>query len=37
MFAAMDAPASSEETQRVLGWAPKERGLLDDLRAPGYF
>jgi nucleoside-diphosphate-sugar epimerase len=37
VFAAMDAPASNEETQRVLGWAPSERGLIDDLRAPGYF
>lgn len=37
MFAAMDAPASSEQTRRVLGWVPSERGLLDDLRAPGYF
>jgi nucleoside-diphosphate-sugar epimerase len=37
MFAAMDAPASSEETRRVLGWVPSERGLLDDLRTPGYF
>jgi len=37
MFAGMDAPASSEETRRVLGWQPRDRGLLEDIRTAGYF
>ena len=37
MFAGMDAPSSGAETRRVLGWEPRERGLLEDLRTPGYF
>jgi nucleoside-diphosphate-sugar epimerase len=34
---ALDAPASSEATQRLLGWTPAHPGLLDDLRAGHYF
>jgi nucleoside-diphosphate-sugar epimerase len=37
VFAGADMAASSMETQRVLGWEPVERGLLDDIRAAGYF
>jgi nucleoside-diphosphate-sugar epimerase len=36
LFAQADMAASSVETRRVLGWAPVERGLLDDIRAAGY-
>ncbi|HEX8476798.1 MAG TPA: SDR family oxidoreductase [Telluria sp.] len=35
-FAGMDAPTSSAETRRVLGWAPQERGLIEDVRTAGY-
>jgi len=35
-FAGADMPSSSAETQRVLGWTPRERGLLDDVRTAGY-
>lgn len=37
MFAGMDAPTSGDATRHMLGWAPQERGLLDDLCTPGYF
>jgi nucleoside-diphosphate-sugar epimerase len=33
MFAATDVPASSEKTQRELGWTPSGPGLLEDLGA----
>ena len=36
-FFAADVPASSEVTQRVLGWTPTHPGLLDDLDAGHYF
>jgi len=36
-FFAADVPASSEVTQRVLGWTPTHPGLLDDLDAGYYF
>jgi len=36
-FFAADVPASSEVTQRVLGWRPTNPGLLDDLDAGSYF
>ena len=32
-----DAPASSEYTQQLLGWAPNHRKLLDDLDHGDYF
>lgn len=32
-----DAPASSEYTQQLLGWAPNHRTLLDDLEQGDYF
>lgn len=37
MFAGLDMPASSAWTQNVLGWKPKEIGLLEDISQPGYF
>ena len=35
--AGIDNPVSSEKTRGILGWTPKERGLLDDLRYGPYF
>jgi nucleoside-diphosphate-sugar epimerase len=35
-FAGADMPASSDATRQVLGWAPRECGLLEDVRAAGY-
>jgi nucleoside-diphosphate-sugar epimerase len=35
-FAALDGPASSEQTRRVTGWQPGEIGLLEDLDQPYY-
>jgi nucleoside-diphosphate-sugar epimerase len=36
-FAAMHSPASSAYTREVLGWQPKQHGLLADLEQPHYF
>jgi nucleoside-diphosphate-sugar epimerase len=36
-FAALDTPASSEKTQKELGWQPTHVGLIDDLRRGTYF
>ena len=36
-FVAMDAPASSERTRKLLGWQPKHTGLIADLDAAQYF
>lgn len=36
-FAAMDIPASSERTREILGWAPTQPGLLQDLHEASYF
>jgi len=36
-FAAMNMSASSERTRRLLGWAPTEPGLLEDIDQPGYY
>jgi nucleoside-diphosphate-sugar epimerase len=36
-FFALDAPASSAQTQARLGWAPTHQGLLEDLGAGHYF
>jgi nucleoside-diphosphate-sugar epimerase len=36
-FAAIDCPASSERTRKLLGWQPKQPGLIPDLDRPCYF
>ena len=36
-FAGMDAPASSERTQALLGWTPQHPGLIADIDHPAYF
>jgi nucleoside-diphosphate-sugar epimerase len=36
-FTALDCPASSERTRDLLGWRPKEPGLIPDLDRPRYF
>lgn len=36
-FVSLDAPTSSARTREIMGWAPKERGLLADLADPAYF
>ena len=36
-FAALDVPASSAQTQALLGWHPTQPGLLDDLDRGKYF
>jgi nucleoside-diphosphate-sugar epimerase len=37
MFARMDLPASSQRTQKLLGWQPRQLGLIADLDAPHHF
>ena len=37
MFAALDAPVSSEQTGIILGWKAEQPGLLEDMDQPGYF
>jgi len=37
MFAALDAPSSSERTRSLLGWQPQQPGLIADLDHPAYF
>jgi len=36
-FATIDSPASSQRTRELLGWQPKQSGLIPDLDRPGYF
>ena len=36
-FAGVDVPTSSAKTRALLGWAPKEIGLIEDLDQPYYF
>jgi hypothetical protein len=36
-FAAMDMPASSQQTQERLGWQAKQPGLIADLDGANYF
>jgi nucleoside-diphosphate-sugar epimerase len=36
-FAGMDRAASSAWTREVLGWQPRERGLLEDMASADYF
>lgn len=37
MFVGRDVPASSERTRSLLGWQPREPGLIADLDHPAYF
>jgi nucleoside-diphosphate-sugar epimerase len=37
LFAAIDNPASSQRTRELLGWQPKQAGLIPDLDRPRYF
>jgi nucleoside-diphosphate-sugar epimerase len=36
-FTGMDLPTSSDRTRAVLGWEPKQPGLIADIDQPGYF
>jgi len=36
-FFAIDGPASSQQTRELLGWKPKQPGLIEDLDGPSYF
>jgi nucleoside-diphosphate-sugar epimerase len=36
-FAAIDNPTSSKRTRELLGWQPKQHGLIADLDRPSYF
>lgn len=36
-FAGMDVPTSSERSRALLGWEPKQPGLIADIDQPGYF
>ncbi|MDF5732967.1 MAG: SDR family oxidoreductase [Rhizonema sp. PD38] len=36
-FAAIDVAASSQQTQELLGWKPKQHGLIVDLNSGNYF
>jgi nucleoside-diphosphate-sugar epimerase len=36
MFVGNDGPASSEWTRKVLGWEPKEAGIVADIERPDY-
>ncbi|MDB6076264.1 MAG: 3-beta hydroxysteroid dehydrogenase [Akkermansiaceae bacterium] len=36
-FAGIDCPASNQRTRDLLGWEPREAGLLEDIRDAGYF
>ncbi|BCG94631.1 SDR family oxidoreductase [Mesorhizobium sp. 131-2-1] len=36
-FFGLDCPASSEQTRDLLGWQPKQPGLIPDLDRPRYF
>ena len=36
-FAGVDIPTSSAKTRALLGWEPKEKGLIEDLDQPYYF
>ena len=37
MFAALDAPSSSERTRSLLGWEPTQPALIADIDHPAYF
>ncbi len=37
LFAGMDVPTSNERTRALLGWDPKQPGLIADIDQPNYF
>ena len=37
MFAAGNGPVSSKRTQEVLGWQPRQPGIIADIERPDYF
>jgi hypothetical protein len=37
IFAAMGTPSSSQRTKELLGWRPKQPGLIEDIDQPSYF
>ena len=37
MWVAGNGPASSEKTREVLGWTPREIGLVADIDRPEYY
>jgi nucleoside-diphosphate-sugar epimerase len=37
LFAGMDVPTSSERTRALLGWEPKQPGLISDIDRPAYY
>jgi hypothetical protein len=37
MFAGMDLPASGQRTRDLLGWQPKQPGLIADMEHGRYF
>jgi nucleoside-diphosphate-sugar epimerase len=37
LFAGMDVPTSSERSRALLGWEPKQPGLIADIDQPSYF
>jgi nucleoside-diphosphate-sugar epimerase len=37
LFAEIDNPASSHRTRELLGWQPKQPGLIEDIDRPSYF
>jgi nucleoside-diphosphate-sugar epimerase len=37
LFAGIDNPASSHRTRELLGWQPKQPGLIEDIDRPSYF
>ena len=36
-FVGIDCPASSKQTQEILGWQPTQPGLISDLQHGAYF
>jgi nucleoside-diphosphate-sugar epimerase len=36
-FAAIDSPSSSQRTRELLGWQPRQQGLIPDIDRPSYF
>ncbi|TJW17623.1 MAG: SDR family oxidoreductase [Mesorhizobium sp.] len=37
LFASMDVPTSNDRTRALLGWDPKQPGLIPDIDQPSYF